>query len=168
MRAGKSACSGTSLRLINPADHSRVLAVVNDWWGGRDMACMLPRLFFTHFSNTSFVVEDEGRLLGFLIGFVSQSMPGEAYIHFAGVHPDYRNRGIAVRMYNHFFDVVREMGCRRVRCITSPVNTGSIAFHQRIGFSIETGDNALGGVAVTVNYDGQGGDRVCFTRLICE
>ena len=32
---------------------------VNAWWGGREMAPMLPKLFFLHFEGTSFVVEDD-------------------------------------------------------------------------------------------------------------
>jgi hypothetical protein len=42
-----------------PADYGRVIGRVNAWWGGRDMAPMLPRLFFVHFEGTSYVVDDE-------------------------------------------------------------------------------------------------------------
>lgn len=39
------------------------------WWGGRSMSAMLPRLWFKHFSETSFVARDEGgRPVGFLVG----------------------------------------------------------------------------------------------------
>ena len=41
-------------------------------------------LFFEHFTDTSFAAECDGRLAGFLAGFISQSRPGEAYIHFVG------------------------------------------------------------------------------------
>ena len=37
------------------------------WWGGRPMAAMLPRLFFVHFRPTSFVLEQDGRLVAFLV-----------------------------------------------------------------------------------------------------
>ena len=76
------------IRHASPADYGRVIQHVNAWWGGRDMAPMLPKLFFLHFEGTSFVAEDdEGKLVAFLIGFLSQTDPDEAYIHFVGVAP---------------------------------------------------------------------------------
>ena len=49
------------------------------------MAPMLPKLFFLHFEGTSFVAEDEdGKLVAFLIGFLSQTDPEEADVHFVG------------------------------------------------------------------------------------
>jgi len=37
---------------------------------------MLPRLFFEHFTGTSFAIERDGQMTGFLIGSLSQSRPG--------------------------------------------------------------------------------------------
>src|SRR4051794_35032836 len=56
------------IRHAGPSDHARVIAVVDSWWGGRPMAAMLPRLFFTHFEATSFVADDGGELAAFLCG----------------------------------------------------------------------------------------------------
>ena len=36
------------------------------------------------------------------VGFMSQSRPAEAYIHFVGVHPDERGHGLGRRLYEHF------------------------------------------------------------------
>ncbi|WP_160848476.1 GNAT family N-acetyltransferase [Pontibacillus yanchengensis] len=36
--------------------------------------------------------------------FVSQSKEGEAYIHLVGVHPDYRNQGLAYKLYTLFIE----------------------------------------------------------------
>lgn len=47
------------------------------------MAGKLPRIFFEHFTGTSFAAKRDGRLAGFLAWFISQSRPDEAYIHFA-------------------------------------------------------------------------------------
>ena len=45
-----------------------VISVVDSWWNGRHMADMLPRLFFEHFTDTSFAAERDGELAGFLVG----------------------------------------------------------------------------------------------------
>src|SRR5207248_8436534 len=73
-------------RRSSDLDYDRVIRVVDEWWDGRQMAEILPRLFFDHFTDTCFVAEDDaGRLAGFIVGFLSQSKPREAYVHFVGV-----------------------------------------------------------------------------------
>ncbi|MDQ0338430.1 ribosomal protein S18 acetylase RimI-like enzyme [Caldalkalibacillus uzonensis] len=105
-------------------------------------------------------------LFAFIIGFVSQSEPNEAYIHFVGVHPQYRKQGLARKLYTTFMDTVRRKGCQLVRCITSPVNKTSILFHTRMGFEIEPGDDTIAGLPVHRDYDGVGVDRVLFVKRL--
>lgn len=155
-----------NIRPIGEHDHAPIIAVVDQWWGGRQMAGLLPRLFFAHFQATSFAVEEHGQLIAFLIGFVSQTDPRQAYIHFVGIHPEHRQRGLGSQLYQLFFENVRARGCDSVRCITSPVNTGSVAFHRRMGFQIEKSDRERDGVPYTADYDGPGQDRVCFVRTL--
>ena len=149
---------GLEIRHATPSDYGRVIQHVNAWWGGRDMAPMLPKLFFLHFEGTSFVAEDdEGKLVAFLIGFLSQTDPDEAYIHFVGVAPSQRGSGVGRELYERFFAVVAAAGRSLVRCVTSPANEGSIAFHESLGFSVES---------VAKDYDGPGEDRVLFVKYL--
>jgi ribosomal protein S18 acetylase RimI-like enzyme len=146
------------IRHAEPADYGRVIGRVNLWWGGREMAPMLPRLFFVHFEGTSYVVDDdEGQLAGFLIGFLSQSDREEAYIHFVGVAPERRGQGLGRRLYERFFAEAREHGRTRVRCVTSPANETSVGFHEALGFEVER---------VAHDYDGPGEDRVLFVKSL--
>jgi GNAT superfamily N-acetyltransferase len=154
------------IRPIRPSDYRPVTSVIDDWWGGRHMADMLPRLFFEHFTDTSFAAERDGELAGFLVGFISQSRPGEAYIHFVGIHPDERGRGLGRQLYERFFAVARARGCDVVRAVTSPVNRGSVGFHRRMGFDVEPGDMEAGGVPAAAGYDGDGRDRVRFVKRL--
>lgn len=141
---------------------------MDGWWGGRVVSPMLPRLFFQHFHDTSFAAVPEGSetsLVGFLVGFVSPTRPGEGYIHFVGVHPEHRHQGVARALYERFFEEVRARGCDHVTCITSPANAASIAFHRRMGFRVMPGDAVgEGGIPVTSNYDGRGNARVRFLK----
>ncbi len=156
--------SNVVLRHAQARDHAPIIAVINDWWGGRPMADMLPKLFFEHFQPTSFVLELEERIIAFLIGFVSQTDPTQAYIHFVGVDPLERASGFGKTMYEHFFEVVQALGCHSVRCVTSPVNTASIAFHRRMGFEFLTGDAEQNNAPIHTDYDGLDGSRVLFRR----
>jgi GNAT superfamily N-acetyltransferase len=154
------------IRNITPSDYQSVISVVDDWWGGRNMSSMLPKLFFVHFQQTSFVAEQEGDRLGFLVGFLSPAYADEAYIHFVGVHPSYRGKGIGRLLYEHFFGQVHQQERSIVRCVTSPLNQLSIAFHQQMGFQIEPGDSELNGISFFRNYDGLNEDRVLFVKKL--
>ena len=154
------------IRQLSTADYPSVISVIDQWWGGRQMADMLPRLFFEHFTDTSFAVERDSHLVGFLTGFISQSRPGEAYIHFVGVDPAQRGSGLGRLLYEAFFKAAEARGCVLVRAVTSPVNRGSIAFHQRLGFQLEPGDAQVDGIPVSSGYDGRGSDRVRLIRSL--
>jgi hypothetical protein len=54
-----------TIRHAEPSDYASVIGVIDDWWGGRPMAAMLPKLFFVHFRDTSFVAEEDGRVVAF-------------------------------------------------------------------------------------------------------
>jgi ribosomal protein S18 acetylase RimI-like enzyme len=154
------------IRNAEPADYQPIICVLNDWWGGRNVRDMLPKLFFIHFCQTSFVAEVSGELAGFLAGFVSQTFPEEAYIHFIGVHPEFRRESVGQALCQHFFTVVRSLGCKVVRCVTSPVNRNSVAFWLRMGFGIKPTEASNGGLSIETDYDGPGEDRVLFFKQL--
>jgi len=58
---------GLRLRHAQSTDYLRVLAVMDSWWGGRHMSARLSHVFFSHFESTSFVIETETELMGFLL-----------------------------------------------------------------------------------------------------
>ncbi|WP_350348780.1 GNAT family N-acetyltransferase [Agromyces sp. G08B096] len=166
--AGAALPPGLVLRRPTPDDHGPVTAVIADWWGlppTTHLPLLLPRLFFQHFADTSFLGEDDAGLAAFLIGFHSSSRPEVAYIHFVGVRPDLRTSGLARTLYGAFFDEARAAGCTRVEAITGPGNRRSQAFHRAMGFEL-TGDTEIDGVRAWRDYDGPGEHRVAFTRTI--
>lgn len=152
------------LRNAQTTDYAPIIAVLNDWWGGRQMSDMLPKLFFVHFAETSFIAEQPGQICGFLIGFLSQTRAAEAYIHFVGIHPDYRKQGLGRALYEHFFAAARQANRNLVRCVTAPINKNSIAFHTRMGFQAEPQATQMDGVPFYPDYDGAGEHRVLFTK----
>ena len=143
-------------RQAQPGDYDAIAAEVDRWWG-RPVLASLPRLFLDHFYRSSLVVDGPDGPSAFLIGILSPSRPADAYIHFAGVAPGARNRGLARTLYEEFFSLARADGRRTVSAVTSPGNDGSIRFHQAMGFSV-TGP--------VVGYNGPGRDRVVFTRSL--
>src|SRR5262249_54991465 len=102
----------------------------------------------------------------FLGGFVSQTYPEQAYIHFVGIDPRFRRGSLGRQLYERFFETVRRRGCTTIRCITSPVNTGSIVLPKRMGFEIEGVSGEHQGVPCTVNYELNGQHRVQFVKML--
>ena len=80
--------------------------------------------------------------------------------------PAERGSGLGRLLYEAFFAAAEARGCVLVRAITSPVNRGSVAFHQRMGFQLERGDAETDGIPFSSGYDGHGGDRVRFIRSL--
>ncbi|WP_293099372.1 GNAT family N-acetyltransferase [Moorena sp. SIOASIH] len=155
-----------NIRNICPDDYQQIISILDEWWGGRKMSDMLPKLFFVHFCETSFIAETDQEITGFLIGFLSQTYSDEAYIHFLGVHPKFRKQGIGRLLYEQFFKTVRKFGRIRVRCVTSEINKNSIAYHLRMGFKIESSDCKYNSIYYYQNYDGSGQNRVLFVKQL--
>ena len=140
------------------ADHARIIAVVDSWWGGRAMAAMLPRLFVDHFAETSYVVDDaDGRLAGFVIAFMSPDDSATVYVHVIGVDPALRGSGLGRELYARVAGEAKAAGRTRLAAVTSPINTTSLAFHKAVGFDIGP---------VVPDYDGPGEDRVPMNLLL--
>lgn len=142
-RVIRAAAVDLSFRQPTETDHARVLAVLDSWWGGfkgedgtLERALLVPRLYFQHFTTTSCLVEySDGTLAAFLVGFLSHSDPTIAYIHFVGVDPALHGQGVGRSLYGWFFDRARALGAQQVKCITSPGNSGSQAFHACLGYA---------------------------------
>jgi ribosomal protein S18 acetylase RimI-like enzyme len=157
------------IRLRRPieADHHQLVAVVDDWWAGRKLHGLLPRLWLQHFTGTSWIAETpDGTLAGFLVGFVSPDHPDLAYIHMVATKPELRKQAIGRVMYEAFFADVAARGARKVTAITWAGNAVSIGFHVAMGFRVVDGPGTetILGVTAFPDYDYAGEDRVVFSR----
>jgi ribosomal protein S18 acetylase RimI-like enzyme len=123
------------IRRPGPGDHARVVAALGEWMPGARAEELLPRLYLTHFADTSLVADaDDGSLAGFVVAFESQATPGLGYVHFVWVAPEHRGSGVGRALYEEVFDLLRARGCHMVEAVTRPTNHGSLAFHERLGF----------------------------------
>lgn len=159
--------AGLVFRRPVPADHARLDAVIDEWWGGRQLRRLLPRLWLEHFRGTSWIAEDaEGRLAGFVVGFISQDDPTTAYVHMIASDPNRRRAGLGRALYERFFADAQARGALRVTAVTWPGNRISIAFHRSVGFVVDDGPGtqSVYGTPAHVDHDGDGEDRVVFRR----
>ena len=155
-----------TIRNVKPSDHEKVISVIPKWWHGRDLSSAALKIFFIHFSDASFVAERNDELVGFLIGFMSQTEKDVGYAHLGGVHPEYRKAGIARLLLHEFIEVCKMNNRSVVKSCTAPINKRSIDFHKQMGFTIEQGDVFFEGVPVTLDYLGKSNHKVLFKKYI--
>lgn len=139
-------------RPLTQPDFQQIVRVIDHWWGGPTSALAHP-IFFYELGRLACVVEDQGELVGFLLGFRCPDAP-VGYVHLVGIHPRYRRRGVGRMLYAAF-----EADCRRERClslkaITTLGNEGSVRFHAALGWS----------ATEVEDYAGPGRTRIVFTK----
>jgi GNAT superfamily N-acetyltransferase len=154
------------LRHVRTSDCDRVLAVMDEWWGGSATGSYPPHVFFSHLTSTSFALEArDGVLVGVLLGFLSQLHPDEACVHMIGVHPEFRRLGFGRRLCERFF-VAAQMNGRRYARVMSPPSAQSVAFHLAMGFTPLCGETVIDDLPVRQEPSGTGGHRIVFRRGI--
>ena len=147
-----------------------IVVVVDEWWGGRRIHDLLPRLWFQHFTGTSWLAETEaGRPVGFLVGFISPDDPSIAYVHMIGTDPNRRRRGLGRELYRRFFD---DVGRPRRACASGRSRGPATAFRSASTTALGVrpidgpGSQNLYGTRAFADYDAPGDDRAVFERLL--
>ncbi len=137
------------------ADFHEIVTVIDHWWGGPTSALAHP-LFFYELGEHALVMEDGGKMVGFLLGFLADRSPRVGYIHLVGIDPDARRKGVGRALYEEFAQRVRTLGCTKIKAITTLGNQGSVEFHRALGYAVEQDPD----------YAGPGRARYVFTREI--
>ena len=146
------------------SDFDQILNDFGDFWDNdRTVSMHHPTLLY-EFGNSAFIIRENDKVLAYLFGFISQTEP-VGYVQLLAVREDYRKQGLGRRLYDHFKRYAREHGCKKLKAITSPVNSLSIAFHRGIGMRLLGQPNA-DGLPVVKDYAGPGKDRVVFKKDI--
>ena len=142
-------------RGITKTDYDFVVTVLDRWWGGPSSERALP-IFFYELGEQALIAEENGDMIGFLLGFIAPSTPPTGYVHLVGIHPDHRRHGVGKELYEQFTNRCRAAGARRLKAISTIGNDGSVRFHEALGFEVHEDPN----------YAGPGRGRIVFTKEI--
>lgn len=155
---------------LTEQDFPFVSSKLDEWWGGRSMTAMLPRLWFKDFASTCFAVRGlDNNPIAFVVGYISQVDPTKSYVHFIGVNPINRNQGLGRLLCETFARKVFSMGATRIEAVTSPLNLSSLSFHESMGFMAKEQDGSLSkptNASKHPDFDGVGEDRVVLIRSL--
>ena len=145
-------------------DYLQILDDLDEFWDGRDVRALHHPFLVHEFGNSAFVIRDGSRVVAYLFGFISQTEP-VGYVHLIAVHASARRRRLAQRLYSHFVEFARQRGCKHIKAITTPTNSGSIAFHKSLGMRL-LGQPNSDDVPVMLDYAGRDMPRIVFWKTI--
>lgn len=155
-----------AFRRPSAADHPSIVGRVDAWWGRRVRAT-LPRLWFEHFSGTSWLAEEpDSRLAGFVVAFVSPDDPTTGRIHMIGTDPNRRRQGIGRALLERVAVDLAGRGVRRLVAATWPGDRIPIDFLRAVGFGVDDGPGTrpIYGTPAWADHDGPDEDRAVFVR----
>ena len=147
-----------TIRNAREADSAECVAIAHRTWPEFLEREAIYHILCKYFTNTCFVCEEDAKIQGFLLGFLSQVDPTDGYIHLIVTDRACQRRGIAKKLYEEFFNTVRGMGAKRVRLTIDPANATSLGFHASMGFRPEIlGERIqIGNVWAAKDFNGLG------------
>jgi GNAT superfamily N-acetyltransferase len=145
-------------------DFHEILTDIADFWGSERLLNTHHPMFIHEFGDTAFVIRDDGKVIAYLFGFLSQTQK-TGYVHLIGVRQRHQNKGLGTQLYEHFTNYVESKGYIKLKAITTATNQLSISFHKKIGMRL-LGEKNENGTEVIKNYSGPGQDRVVFEKDI--
>ena len=156
------------VRNVFEPDFAEIVGKSRDWGDIVIEREAIYHVMTKHFRGTCFVAEDRGRMIGYLLGFRSQTYPDEAYMHLVQVDPAMRGHGIGRRMFSQFEASARAMGCKKIVAASRPQNRLAMDFYEGLGFKpVQTGDMVeVEGVRAIRDYNGPGKHVVLWSKDI--
>jgi L-2,4-diaminobutyric acid acetyltransferase len=90
---------------------------------------------FKYFGDTCFVLEKEGRIIGFISGLLCSNQPDTLYLWQIGIDPDYRGNRYAEILIKRVVAAARAKGCKGLQITIAPENRSSYRLFSR--FALE-------------------------------
>lgn len=143
-------------RPLTKADYDVIVSIIDRWWSGPTSA-LAHHIFFHELGEQARVVDIEGRVAGFLLGFIAPQGP-TGYVHLVGIDPAYRRKHLATALYRDFEEACRSAGCTSMKAVTTLGNDASTQFHLALGWTTKRVEN----------YAGPRRTRIVFTKSLDE
>jgi GNAT superfamily N-acetyltransferase len=150
-----SAALPMPIRGLTKDDFDYIISVLDQWWGGPGGRRVDP-MFFYEFGEHALVAEQDGQVIGFLLGVLVPGPAATGFIHLVGIHPDHRRRGVGKALYEQFTKRCRAAGMKRIKSTSVVGHEGSLRFHEAMGFVSEE----------VSDYAGPGRSRLVFTKAL--
>lgn len=105
-----------------------------EWWSEAGFQRAIP-----HPAVCNLVAEQDGQIVGMLMGTVQPGEEGQVHLFKLYMHPDHLGQGIGKQLWQGYLQTFTP-GVKRVDLEVEPQNARAIQFYTRLGFQ-ETGLN---------------------------
>jgi L-2,4-diaminobutyric acid acetyltransferase len=114
-----------NLRPATPGDAASLWRLIGRVGGLERNSCYAYVLLCSDFGDTSMVAEQDGQLVGFVLGYRPPRRPEEMFVWQVGVAPELRGAGLAQRLLEALLAVPACSGVRYLTATVSPDNGAS-------------------------------------------
>ena len=148
-----SALADVRIRGLTKVDYDYIISVLDQWWAGPGGKGADP-MFFYEFGEHALVADQDGEVIGFLLGVMVPAPSATGYVHLVGIHPNHRRRGVGKLLYGQFTERCRAAGMKRIKSLASSGHEAPVRFHESMGFDC----------AEVPDYAGPGRSRAVFVK----
>jgi L-2,4-diaminobutyric acid acetyltransferase len=109
----------------------------------------------THFRDTAVCARSEGRMVGFVSGYLIPARPDTLFVWQVVVAESARGRGLAIRMLT---DLLERGSCRQAQYVETtitPVNTASQALFRKLAGTLDAAINVMPGFDREQHFEGR-------------
>lgn len=117
----------------------------------------------TFFRDTCLIARINGKAVGFIMAFVSQVNPKELYVQDIGILPEYRKKGIGMKLMEKITQIAVMRNCNSIVLTTKPGN-GAVTFWKKLGFKNVSNGPVIDGEPTILNLKGAGNHRILFRK----
>ena len=104
-----------NVTLCTKEDYDQIITDMADFWNSSNVDNLQRQhdpIYLYEFGNTAFMIRESKKVIGYLLGFYSQTSP-TAYVKFVGVRTSHRQRGVGHALYEYFHYGCETTGLQR-------------------------------------------------------
>ncbi len=92
------------------------------------------KIILRYFADCCFVAEENGLIIGFVMGIRPESFPGTYFLWEMGVAPSFQGQGIGGKIVREVENELKKLGFQRIELTIDPVNIPSQKLFNKMGY----------------------------------
>ena len=92
------------------------------------------KIILRYFGNYCFIIEENGKIIAFVMGIVPQTLENTYFLWDIGIDPCYQKQGIGARLLNEVEKELTKLGFRRIEVTIDPTNIPSQKLFEKMGY----------------------------------
>ena len=124
----------TTIRKANGSDFLKVYQFVSNCKPLENYSEHFYKIILRYFGNSCFVAEYNNSIIGFIMGFISQTHNKTYFLWQIGVTPKMHGKGIGMKLLKSVEMELMKIGCERIELTIDPKNTPSLKLFEKAGY----------------------------------